>query len=140
VEWRDWRTWDFKLLITVTCGVGLGLGLALIALRIGPNGREAALAGAILILGVVLGWLLGLWLAPYSHQEDVRFADLGKAVGALASGYLLAKLDKMVEAIFDPQVILTPLAGFRVIGFVSASLLAMIVTFAFREYMPRKMP
>ena len=81
-----------------------------------------------------LGWLLGTLIAPYDIGEATLFSHISKSVSAFVSGYLLAKIDALIRAAFDPEFILRPLPGFRALLFVSVTIVVMIVVFFARKY------
>ena len=88
----------------------------------------------VLILGLAVGWLLGIYFAPYSPKEEEQFNGYAKALGLFASGYLVGKIDKVIERLFDPDFIIDPTNGFRLLVFFSALLIGFIITFVFRRY------
>jgi hypothetical protein len=89
---------------------------------------------AILALGFSVGWVIGIMISPYDNKETARFSALSKAVGVFASGYLVGKIDKLVEKILNPDFILDSVHGFRAISFITAVIVAMLITFVYRWY------
>jgi hypothetical protein len=124
----------WKLVASASSFMVLGGGLVYLALVIAELWAQAYMNLALLILGAASGWLVGIVVSPYTKAEETTFSTYTKAFTAFASGYAVAKIDKTVEAIFAPDFLLEPLAGFRVIAFVSSFLLSMLITFGFRSY------
>lgn len=88
----------------------------------------------VLIVGSMTGWLLGILISPYGKDEKTQFSDYTKVASAFVSGYLLSKVDPIVEAILDKNLVLQPVAGFRFGVFISSLILFLIFTFATRQY------
>jgi hypothetical protein len=88
----------------------------------------------VVLLGFSVGWLAGILLSPYSEEEEKKFNQYAKAFGVFASGYLVGKVDKVVEELFKPEFILESTHGFRIMIFVSAVIISFIFTFVFRRY------
>ena len=60
-----------------------------------------------------------------------RFTGL---IGTFLSGYLLSKFDNVLERIMDPDLVLTPLVGSRLLLFVCCFGLTFIMVFYYRRY------
>lgn len=89
---------------------------------------------AIMLASVCVGWLLGTFISPASDTEKTRFGEYGKAVSAFVSGYLVSKLDKVVERILTPDTLAVPIASFRLAGSIAALISALLVTYIVRAY------
>jgi len=50
-----------------------------------------------------------------TSQEKQRFPRYATAVSTFASGYLLSKLDRLLERFLDLQVLLDPVSAFRLL-------------------------
>jgi hypothetical protein len=98
--------------------------------------RGYAVNISILVLGTSLGWILGMAISPYDVKEKGDFGAYLKAVSAFFSGYLVAKIDPLARY-FEPMFRSTPDAGFRLILFFSALIVAMGMTFVNRRYAER---
>ena len=81
-----------------------------------------------------LGWLFGILLSPYSNDEGKKFTQYAKAFGVFASGYLVGKVDKVIEKMLEPDFILNSDHGFRVMAFMASVIIALVITFVFRRY------
>jgi len=90
---------------------------------------------AIIVLGLSIGWLFGMYISPYGEGEKQRFVEYATAVSAFVSGYLVAKLDGLITKLLSPEQVLQPVAGFRVIAGFSTFILSMLVTYVVRAYL-----
>lgn len=124
--------------LLVTAGIVLPLIAVLIGLatRVKQQENDTQINIALLILGGALGWLLGIFMSPYDSGETAAFASYASAVATFASGYLLAKIDPLVSKLFTPDFLFNRVVAFRTISFISMILLAMLMTFAVRVYLP----
>jgi hypothetical protein len=125
---------NYKLIGSATTGLVLGGTVTYLSFALGEDFNASALNLLIVVLGLALGWLLGILLSPYSGAEEKKFSEYAKAFGVFASGYLVAKVDKVIEALFQPDFILDSIHGFRVMAFVAALIIGLVVTFIFRRY------
>lgn len=125
----NWKLWGSMITAALLAGT-----LVFLAVLIGESSSSRYINVALLVLGACGGWLVGTVVSPYDQKEEQTFLTYTKAFTAFISGYAVAKIDKVVEAIFAPEFLLQPLSGFRVIGFVSAFIIAMLITFFFRRY------
>jgi uncharacterized membrane protein len=112
------------------------LALVAISILLRGNLQDAYLNLALLVLGLIIGWVLGILSAPYTKKEESQFAAYAKAASVFASGYLLAKIDSLATKILSPDVLTKPIAAFRFIAFIAAVLLAALITRTFRVYWP----
>ena len=110
------------------------LTLLALAILIRGNAQDAYLNLALLVLAWVIGWVLGTLAAPYTKKEESQFTVYAKAVSVFVSGYLVGKLDHLATDVFSPEVLMKPLAAFRLAAFVATALLAALVTRSFRTY------
>jgi hypothetical protein len=101
---------------------------------IGSDAESHYINVAVFVFSWALGWLLGTMIAPYDSGEATLFTRVSKAISAFLSGYLLAKIDDLTKALFDPGFILQPLPGFRAMEFISVTTIVMIVVFFARKY------
>jgi uncharacterized membrane protein len=127
--------WNEKLAGSGAFGGLILAVLAYIAATFHSNAVANSINIVIVLLGVASGWLLGIMVSPYSLDEKENFNAYAKAFGVFASGYLVAKVDKVVEHMFSENFILDPSNGFRLVAFLVALLVALIVTFVFRRYL-----
>lgn len=125
---------NYKLIGSATTGLVLGGTVTYLSFALGEDFKASALNLLIVVLGLALGWLLGILLSPYSGTEEKMFSEYAKAFGVFASGYLVGKVDKVIEELFQPDFILDSIHGFRVMAFVAALIIGLLVTFIFRRY------
>lgn len=125
---------NYKLLGSAMTGLVLGGTVTYLSFALGEDFKASSLNLLIVVLGLSLGWLLGILLSPYSHAEEKKFTEYAKAFGVFASGYLVGKVDKVIEAMFQPDFILDFVHGFRIMSFMAALIIALVVTFVFRRY------
>lgn len=85
------------------------------------------------LTGMLLGWGCGMYFAPYKDEQS-RFLTIGQAVSAFASGYLVSKVDRFVEAKLFPPPDGTPGEWLGAAIFVTAFLNAALVVYSNRSY------
>lgn len=125
---------NYKLFGSVIAGLAMGGSVTYLSYMVGDDYKASALNLLIVILGLALGWLLGILLSPYSDVEEKKFTEYAKAFGVFASGYLVGKVDKVIEALFQPDFVLESVHGFRVMSFLAALIISLVLTFIFRRY------
>ena len=108
--------------------------LVFLCFKIVATPQDGYLNLAIVLASVCVGWLLGTFVSPETGSEQSRFMTYGKAVSAFISGYLVSKLDKVVEMILSPQTLAVPVASFRLAASVAAIISAVLVTYILRAY------
>jgi len=129
------RHWSW--IITVIVALALLGALFLMGWRLSDIPQERYLTLAILIAACTLGWVLGMVLSPDSKTETKNFFTIGKGVSLFVSGYLVSKIDGLVTAVFEPQLLLHAtehLAAYRLIGAIASLTLAAILTYIVRIY------
>jgi hypothetical protein len=125
---------SYKLIGSSAAGLVLGGTVTYLSYAMGDDFKASSLNILIVVLGLALGWLLGILLSPYSDTEEKKFTEYAKAFGIFASGYLVGKIDKVIEALFQPDFILDSVHGFRVMSFIAALIISLVFTFVFRRY------
>jgi hypothetical protein len=123
-----------KLKAAIASAAVLDLTLIGASLATGTGIEARAMNLAILALASGAGWLIGTIISPYDSKEEAAFSNYSKAVSAFASGYLVAKIDKIVEHVFSPEFLATPDAAFRMILFLGGFIIAVLITFVARRY------
>jgi hypothetical protein len=126
-----------KIGILITAiGISLIVSIILVFLcfKMVATPQDGYLNLAIVLASVCVGWLLGTFVSPESSSEQTRFTTYGKAVSAFVSGYLVSKLDKVVEMILSPETLAVPVAAFRLTASVAAVVSALLVTYIMRAY------
>ncbi len=125
---------NWKIVGSSASALILFVALCILAFIVGDTKLSVALNFAVLVFGASLGWIVGIVVSPYSRTEQQQFTALSKALAAFASGYLVGKLDKLLEKLLDPSFALESVNGFRLLAFVSGFAIAMVLTFVYRQY------
>lgn len=133
------RTSDSAAPIGVWIGnlLGLIVTIALVwaAWGIGTSPRLNIL---LLIGGGLTGWVCGILITPLTKGEKTKFSEYGKALATVATGYGVAKLDKVFElSVREAGDISEVLIG-RIAMFASAFALGALFTFVWRQYVSKK--
>ncbi|HEV3100503.1 MAG TPA: hypothetical protein VGY75_12385 [Candidatus Udaeobacter sp.] len=128
------------LLIAVGIATFVSIILVILCFKMVVTPQDGYLNLAIVLASVSLGCLLGTFISPESGSEQSRFSVYGKAVSAFVSGYLVSKLDKVVEMILSPQTLAVPIASFRLAASISAVISALLVTYIVRAYVYKGNP
>ncbi len=87
-------------------------------------------------LGLTAGWAAGLLLAPYESEKE-RFREYAKLISVFITGYLVSKVDRLIELWFDPEhgpILLRPLVAHRILLCITSFLLAAVWTYVARKY------
>lgn len=133
---------QFDCLLSMRLGTLFGLMLGASAIYIAwcsaPEGQDRYLNLAILAAGAAFGWLLGTFLSPGTTTETKRFGAVAQAISAFLSGYLLAKLGKVIDELVDPDRVLNgfnQLIGTRIAFFIIALIATMLPTYVLRVYL-----
>ncbi|MER9489678.1 hypothetical protein NKI50_27530 [Mesorhizobium sp. M0563] len=85
--------WDWYLAVVVLILVIIALSIYLLRHTTWPE-LSLLLAG---VLGAVMGWAAGICVTPYTIWEQTRLNGIGKLIAGLATGYLVAKLDRVFD-------------------------------------------
>ena len=118
---------------TASCSV-LGLALVILCFRVGQSAEVHAMNIAVLVFGASSGWLAGILLSPYDPKEASNFPRYAAAVSAFASGYLVSKVDRVLEEVLKPEFLFSPVPGFRLLAGLSGFAITLIVTYVYRAY------
>jgi hypothetical protein len=100
-------------------------------------GRKDSLAWLATSLGLAAGWGTGILLAPYLSEQQ-RFREYAKVLSVFLSGYLVGKLDRLLELWFNPEygpLALRPNFAFRMMAGITGFLLAAVSTYVARKYL-----
>lgn len=93
-----------------------------------------ALNVTIIVLGVTVGWVFGIFLSPLGEEKE-EFSKYGKALSVFFSGYLLAKVDPVITKVLSAESLFSDLAAFRLLAFVASFVVAMLIAFGWRKYL-----
>jgi len=124
-----------NVIFTNLFGLVILLLLAWACVELGGASTTAQISYALAgLIGALLGWASGMYFAPHGQGEQNKFVTLGQAVSAFASGYLVSKIDRFVEATLFPQTGITTGEWHGAAIFVAAFLNAALVVYSNRSY------
>jgi len=78
---------------------GIAFSLCLIAAAIVPPNHWLQIV--LCLFGGVVGWVIGIGATPLDEKEDQRFTDFAKAISAFVSGFAIAKLGVIGDALAE---------------------------------------
>lgn len=128
------RKSNYSLTATIVSGIVVGLSLIYLAYRVGPEPNEYPITYIICICGYIIGWIVAIISTPMNEIDRDKIGRFTGLIGTFISGYLLSKLDKILERIFDPAVIFSELTGARVLLFICCFGITFILVFYYRQY------
>lgn len=86
------------------------------------------------VLGISLGWIMGIFLSPYNPDEHSKFSDYAKALSTFVSGYLLSKVDRLLDPAQVPAIMSDPQVVYRTMFFLACFFLTLVAVFLVRSY------
>jgi hypothetical protein len=125
----DNRMWGATVFAAVVVLILIGLCFAF-----ADSGTDRCLNTSVLLLALSSGWLLGVIASPYDTPEAKRFGNYTKAIAAVISGYVLGKFDRVIERAVASEHFPTAIEAFRMMVFLSALIVGVLVTHAYRSY------
>lgn len=124
-----------NVIFTNLFGLVILLLLAWACVELGGASTKAQISYALAgLIGALLGWASGMYFAPHGQGEQNKFVTLGQAVSAFASGYLVSKVDRFVEATLFPQAGVTAGEWHGAAIFTAAFLNTALVVYSNRSY------
>jgi len=118
---------------TVSAAV-LGIALVVLSIIVGEDTQVKALNVAVLVTASATGWLTGILVSPYDAKEGRAFPKYATAASAFVSGYLVSKLDRVLEEVLKPEILFSDVVAFRVLSGVAAFAVATVITYVYRAY------
>ena len=114
-------------------------GILLIAMLVVSLGTESTFSAwelnmSLLALGASFGWVVGIVISPYTSGEKTRLDAYAKVIGTFGSGYLLAKINPLVEHILDPKNVLDSTFGVRVALLLVPFIVVLVLVYVVRQY------
>lgn len=132
----DWLLRRYKLIAATTAALIAASMIYDACTKFGNTPAEISRLRILALIGALVGWVIGIWLSPYSPAEESKFLNLKKAIGVFFSGYLLARFDDTLDRMLEPQFIFTSnpdLIQERLVV-VAAAMLSVVVVFTHRQY------
>ena len=123
--------------IAVAIAAPLLLSIGIIGWLIAPSMSDAYVNAALIIACSSVGWCAGMMLSPDSRLEEKTFTGIWKGVSLFVSGYLVSKIDPLVEALLKIDTIkhvTVPLVSYRLLAAVATIVLTAILTYVVRVY------
>ena len=108
------------------------LGFLILARYVG-NAEDWPTTCALILTAGFCGIPIGMLTTPVNGEEAKIFSSFGKTLAALASGWLLAKIDGAAASVFAYEN-LDSLAVFRIATVLSTLVLATSAVFILRRY------
>jgi hypothetical protein len=117
-------------------GLSILFGIALIALcyLLGRDDHSYSRNGLACLSGATLGLALGTLISPYTEGEAQQFSSLLQAGSAFVSGYLLSKLDPLIERYLKRDNLPDVSTMQRIALFATSLALTTTVVFVNRQY------
>jgi hypothetical protein len=121
---RNWR-W----VGSITSALGLLLALLLLGFWMAETPQETRWNVFAWVLGIPLGWILGVFASPYGSKEKKEFGVYGTLLSGFLSGFVVAKADRVFESVLTSgalykSTLLVPLGLFTGSLFQTAILVA----------------
>jgi Mg2+/citrate symporter len=109
--------------------------LLIFAFHIYKDGAETSFILLSAILGVSLGWFLGILATPYDLSEEKRLSEISKVAYGFLTGYLISKIDAVFNALMSTEDLLRKerLWVFAAV-LVTALLATLLTTYVNRSY------
>jgi hypothetical protein len=126
--------YPFTVISSAVFGVILAYLLVRICLSSTVDKRERENYALLVLLGCLIGWAIGMFLIPYPGEKE-QFDSLGKTVSAFFSGYVVSKLDRLLDSSLYSEKKPNPNAWFRLGIFTASALLAVIFVAVNRQYL-----
>jgi hypothetical protein len=126
---------SWKIAVAVAAPFLLAIGI--IGWLIAPSIPDGYVNTVLIVACSSIGWSAGMMLSPDSRLEEKKFTGLWKGVSLFASGYLVSKIDPLVDAMLKADTIkhvAEPLIAYRVLAAVATIVLTAIVTYVVRVY------
>ena len=119
---------------THVCGWSLWVAIGVLCWTLGHSREEQLLNLLVGVIGSLLGWVAGMYLAPLHAKEESKFVSIGQAISAFISGYALSKFDRFAENALFTQSGVVSSSWVRLGLMFSAFLVIAIVVYSGRTY------
>ena len=122
-----------NLIAASSFAIILYVGALWLAFRFQEKPHDLPINLALILVGSCVGWLAGILVTPYEGQQD-QFSKYAAGVGLFVSGYLVSKVDAAIVHVLKPEVLFTPMVGFRVLLTIGSIALALVLASSIRFY------
>lgn len=123
-----------SVIMTDLAAIITGLIIIILCFFLGDNLEDYFYNVLITILGMLLGWALGMFFAPYDKTETDKFTAIGQSISAFVSGYVVSKLDRFLEATMFVDKLPSEATWTRLGLFCSSLVLTVLTVFSNRKY------
>lgn len=121
----------------------LGVVFVILCFRMAPTPDDVSLNLAILGASIVVGWFAGTLMSPGTFREEGQFGAAAKTISTFVSGYLLAKIDGVLNALLAPKMLLESsslLPAFRIAMTLAVVVGTSLGVYIFRVYVLNWVP
>jgi hypothetical protein len=115
-------------------GLGVGICFFLVCVGIAIFVEKSTPQVLLCLFGGALGWFIGILISPTSKGQEEQFKGYARAISALISGFLLAKLDQFLEPVVKASAdsLVTWIVPSLLFG--TCFLVGLLCTFAGRDF------
>jgi hypothetical protein len=126
----------FNLKVTISSIViFIFIFLLLIVAYLSSSGqKDLTFTFLICLFGSIIGWLVAMVVTPYGQADETSLKSFSKIIGSFLTGYVLSKLDKIIETFINNNDYTNELILTRLMLFVSFFFLFWILVFNYRRY------
>jgi len=102
----------------------------------GACNQEFWMTIAVGVLGVITGWFFGFLASPSTPNESKRFSTYASVITTFASGYLVSKLDPVLNEILkNPERLATTNIELNLLVFASCLFSGALIMYIVRSYL-----
>jgi hypothetical protein len=124
----------WTLITSNTSAFLIGVALLWLAYQLGADSHAYLVNWVICLFGAVVGWGVGLMSSPSSEQESAKFSGVTKTVSAFLSGYILSKLDPLIQTVLQSDQFFQEAVLVRIAFFLTTFFLSMVIVYINRVY------
>jgi hypothetical protein len=106
----------------------------ILAYFVSPSPSEYATTLVVQMCGIALGWLLAFFASPRDEEEQATFSVYAKILSAFVSGYLLSKIEPLITAVLNADLLKSQIPATRLLIFVTSMALAVMNGYSYRLY------
>ena len=122
------------LYIASSAAFAMLIGLAICSFIIASTTIDISINATVMILGSALGWLCGTFITPYNNKESEYVSSFTKLASVFVSGYVIGKMDRIIEHFLNPGFFFGTLSAFRTMSFLATFVIALMLTYIYRQY------